>query len=95
MPDPGPSAGTVQILVAPYLRRHADHAIPVRVFLPLVKLRLQQLVLRLQMRLRFFSREDQRAATIRWFESLLPIGKNPFEFETTYRSWVGEFALRA
>lgn len=65
----------------------------VYVFWPLTKLRIRQLFFRLRMLITWRSNLEREAEAAKFFMAMLPIGKNPFEYETRYQSWVGQFAF--
>lgn len=60
----------------------------VRVFRPLMYLRLQYYLLRL--RIIFKPRIVKQVEVQKWLESLAPIGLNPLEATTTYHTWASE-----
>ncbi|EGN91776.1 hypothetical protein SERLA73DRAFT_192050 [Serpula lacrymans var. lacrymans S7.3] len=57
----------------------------VRIFRPVVYLRLQYYLLRLH--LLFSSKEVKVKASNDWAESLSPVGAHPFEMTTVYKTW--------
>ena len=61
---------------------------PVKVWRPVWKLRLQFFVLRL--RCLFMSRRKTLECKEKWFEDLSPVGANPFERVTVYKTWASE-----
>lgn len=61
----------------------------VRVWRPVFALRLAYYWLRL--RIIFKSRRQKEIAVEKWFESLAPVGQNPLETVSTYKTWASEF----
>src|ERR1700685_821693 len=60
----------------------------VRIFRPVLALRFRYNVLRLRT---FFKAPSTKEKEFRkWFESLTPVGVNPFEAVTTYKTWASE-----
>jgi hypothetical protein len=67
----------------------------VRVFWPLIKIRVHFFLVHLGMLATLRSRREMNDRAFKSFLNMLPIGQNPFEFEVKYRSWVGVFDLPA
>lgn len=65
----------------------------VRVFRPLFTLRFRYCVLCL--RFLFKSRREKDNAVEKWFENMAPVGVNPFEAVTTYKTWASESTAAA
>jgi hypothetical protein len=61
----------------------------VRVFLPVLRLRLQYYLLRL--RIIFKPKKVREKIITDWGEDLCPIGANPFELMTVDHSWTSTF----
>ena len=73
----------------------ADLNASVRVFRPVFALRFRYYWLRL--RILFKSSQVKELAVRNWFEELLPVGLNPFDAMTAYKTWTSEYlpSLRA
>ena len=63
----------------------------VKVWRPVWAIRLRFLLL--QLRCLFMSRKHKLECRERWFESLSPVGANPFERVTVYKTWASQYLL--
>lgn len=68
-----------------FVLQTADFDAPARVFRPVFVLHFRYYWLRL--RIIFKSRQEKELAVKNWFEELHPVGLNPFNTMTPYKTW--------
>jgi hypothetical protein len=71
-------------------REKAEYAVVVRVFWPIITLRLH-FYRRCFLPYFFKSRAVYAAAKESWYDSITPVGSHPFEYVTVHKSWAGMF----
>ncbi|KAJ7595317.1 hypothetical protein C8J56DRAFT_922086 [Mycena floridula] len=59
----------------------------VKVWTPVFRIRIRYRLMRWKLYLFLKSSAERKRATEEWFDSITPIGQNPFESVVTYRSW--------
>lgn len=72
----------------PFISCSQRSAYVVQIWRPIWHFQLRFLFLRLRLLLK--SRKEKQQALEKFFDSLPPIGQNPFDMVSKYRTWAGE-----